>query len=86
MSTAEHCGIISEGKFQGHQKSARYGTPEMAREVIRLLEDEGHPKSGVFIMLGHEEGIVAFGRSAEEAGDALLSSLSRYQDCISKKG
>jgi len=53
-----------------------YGTPEMAREVARLARETPLLESRVFAMGGHEDGVVAFGRSADEAGAALLSTLA----------
>jgi L-ribulose-5-phosphate 4-epimerase len=49
-----------------------YGTPEMAREVARLYHDTDLPEGRVFAMAGHEEGLVCFGKTLEEAGWTLL--------------
>lgn len=54
-----------------------YGTPQMAAEVERLLADEQQRRLGIFIMGGHEDGVVAFGPSAEEAGTTLVRWLAR---------
>lgn len=54
-----------------------YGTPEMAAEVRRLFGTADFSAGPVFAMGGHEDGVVAFGRSAEEAGTALLRQLAR---------
>ncbi|RMG10978.1 MAG: class II aldolase/adducin family protein [Deltaproteobacteria bacterium] len=54
-----------------------YGTPEMARAVAALLERA--PAARVFVMRGHEDGIVSFGASAEEAGHALLEAQQRAE-------
>ncbi|NJL28355.1 MAG: class II aldolase/adducin family protein [Thermoanaerobaculia bacterium] len=54
-----------------------YGTPEMAREVERLYRSSVLPSLGVFAMGGHEDGIVAFGKSAEQTGEVLLRFLAR---------
>ncbi len=51
-----------------------YGTPEMAEAVISLLRNT---PAGVFSMGGHEDGIVAWGKDAAEAGCRLLESLAR---------
>lgn len=59
------------------RESIAYGTPEMAGEVRRLLEDPAVREGRGFAMGGHEDGIVAFGRTAEEAGSVLLSLLAR---------
>lgn len=57
-----------------------YGTPEMAREVERLYRSSALPDLGILAMGGHEDGIVAFGRTAEEAGQVTLRYLARaYQ-------
>ncbi len=50
-----------------------YGTPAMAREVERLLRESDLRRRRVFAMAGHEDGVIAFGRSVEDAGQALLA-------------
>ncbi len=50
-----------------------YGTPEMAREIHRLLSTSEH---GLFAMGGHEEGIISCGRSLVEAEALLNTQLS----------
>ena len=50
-----------------------YGTPEMAREFRRLYRDTQFAACGVAVMAGHEEGIIAFGDSLEEATRRILS-------------
>ncbi len=54
-----------------------YGTPEMAEEVGRLYRETDVRTRGLFAMGGHEDGLVAFGRTAEEAGTVLLTTLAR---------
>jgi ribulose-5-phosphate 4-epimerase/fuculose-1-phosphate aldolase len=60
-----------------------YGTPEMAREVQRLYRSTVLPERPILAMGGHDDGIVVFGRSPEDAGQVLLTWLARaYQvDC-----
>ncbi len=61
-------------------ESVAYGTPQMAEEVARLFQETRVEARKLFSMGGHEDGIVAFGRTAEEAGHALLIALARaYQ-------
>ncbi len=50
-----------------------YGTPEMAREFRRLYEETDFARSGVAVMAGHEEGLVAVGATIEEAAERLLA-------------
>jgi L-ribulose-5-phosphate 4-epimerase len=54
-----------------------YGTPEMADEVRRLYLDSDMIQKRIFGMAGHEDGIVTFGHTAEEAGFVLLGFLAR---------
>jgi ribulose-5-phosphate 4-epimerase/fuculose-1-phosphate aldolase len=52
-----------------------YGTPAMASEVQRI-----YPVAachGVFAMGGHQDGVVAFGDSVEQAGQRLVDVLAR---------
>lgn len=51
-----------------------YGTPEMALQVGYLVLDAKNP---VIAMGGHEDGIIAFGRTVEEAATSLIRCLSR---------
>lgn len=54
-----------------------YGTPEMAQEVARLWRTTSLPETRVFVMRGHTDGVVAFGKSVDEAGGALIAVLAR---------
>jgi L-ribulose-5-phosphate 4-epimerase len=56
-------------------ESVAYGTPEMAKEVRRLITDMGSP--GIFSMGGHEDGIFTFGRSLADAGQLMVRELVR---------
>jgi ribulose-5-phosphate 4-epimerase/fuculose-1-phosphate aldolase len=58
-----------------------YGTPAMAQEVERLFEDADHIEAGVFVMGGHEDGVIAFGRTADEAGSVLMLALAHGYAC-----
>jgi hypothetical protein len=53
-----------------------YGSPEMAAEVARLFAQTDVAARGIFSMGGHEDGIVAFGPSADAAGATLLAALA----------
>jgi ribulose-5-phosphate 4-epimerase/fuculose-1-phosphate aldolase len=53
-------------------KAVKYGTAEMAYEVMRLFKLT-HLRSGkIFVMAGHEGGIVTFGSDLEEAFAVLM--------------
>lgn len=55
----------------------QYGSPEMAREVCRLATEMGTQACGVFAMGGHQDGLVAYGATAEEPGEQLLALNAR---------
>lgn len=67
------------------EKTIAYGTPAMADAVQKLILSQESCPSGFFSMLGHEDGILSYGNSAEIAGrliiDALTRSLSLSLDC-----
>jgi ribulose-5-phosphate 4-epimerase/fuculose-1-phosphate aldolase len=50
-----------------------YGTVAMAQEVARLFSATNVLQQGVFTMAGHEDGVVAFGSSADQAAQRLIS-------------
>jgi len=54
-----------------------YGSPEMAAEVARLFRETPVRQTRIFSMAGHEDGIVAFGPTAEEAAGVLARTLAQ---------
>lgn len=46
-----------------------YGTQEMANAAYDLLKNKS---SGIFVMKGHEDGIISYGTSVEDAGKNIL--------------
>lgn len=56
---------------------ATYGTPAMAKAVARLLQARASEDHGIFAMGGHEDGIIAYGRDMDAAGDCLFDALQR---------
>ena len=52
--------------------SVAYGTPEMARELVRLYRETEFAREGVAQMAGHEDGIVSFGNNIRNAAQRLL--------------
>ena len=52
-----------------------YGTPAMANEIVRLFKETDLASEKIFVMAGHEEGIVSFGKDVNEAGNILLAAL-----------
>jgi ribulose-5-phosphate 4-epimerase/fuculose-1-phosphate aldolase len=52
--------------------AAKYGTPEMAREIMRLFETNDVQRRKILVMAGHQGGIVTFGRNLAEAFAVLM--------------
>jgi len=57
--------------------SIEYGTPGMATEVQRLYGEGIFAERRILAMGGHEDGIITFGKSPEDAGAVLLRWLGR---------
>jgi L-ribulose-5-phosphate 4-epimerase len=53
-----------------------YGTVEMAKAVEQLFQSGALRQRSLFTMLGHEDGIVAFGSNMQEAAWELIKYLS----------
>jgi len=49
-----------------------YGTPEMADEIKRLWKEMNLKNDNIFVMGGHEEGIVVFGKNLKDTYDLLM--------------
>jgi L-ribulose-5-phosphate 4-epimerase len=57
--------------------AATNGTPAMAEEVQRLYREGTFASTRVAAMGGHEDGVLAFGNTAEDAGTALVAQFAR---------
>lgn len=53
-----------------------YGTVEMAAAVEQLFQSGKLTQTSLFTMLGHEDGVVAFGSNMQEAAWELIKYLS----------
>ncbi len=64
-----------------------YGSRAMAVAVEKLFQSGQLNAVSLFTMLGHEDGIIAFGKSIQEAADQLIHCLAaaiaidRYANC-----
>lgn len=50
-----------------------YGTPQMANEIRRLYLDTKFRQKALAVMAGHDEGIISFGVTLEEAAMRVLN-------------
>lgn len=63
--------------------SIRYGTPEMADAVPALFARNLLSEQSVFVMLGHEDGVVSFGGTIADASQTLIRTLALAMQAIS---
>ena len=58
--------------------TAEYGTAEMVKEIASLYESKDPFQESIFVMKGHEDGIIAFGKNIKEAELTLYSMIQKY--------
>jgi L-ribulose-5-phosphate 4-epimerase len=63
-------------------KAIAYGTLEMAYEIMRLFPVSDLRSREIFVMAGHESGIVTFGKNLEDAFDVLMRERRESAPCI----
>ena len=62
-----------------------YGTPQMAQAFEQVLSDKEAKQKHIIVMGGHEDGVVSYGATAEEAGTNLVNCLSQSLQLVSNK-
>ena len=68
--------LLKEG-YPATAANIPYGTPEMAN-TMALLVNHQHSPTGLMVMAGHEEGIVAYGPTVDLAFEQIQSVYSQY--------
>jgi ribulose-5-phosphate 4-epimerase/fuculose-1-phosphate aldolase len=63
-------------------KAIAYGTPEMAYEIMRLFTESDVRSRQIFVMAGHEGGIVTFGKNFEDAFGVVMRERRESSPCI----
>ncbi len=66
--------LIKE-KSPAIEDSIEYGTAAMALAAKSLIQQQTH---GFFVMKGHQDGLVAYGSTAQEAGIIILQLYRQY--------
>ena len=56
-----------------------YGTPAMAMELDRLYRMGGFKEAGIAVLAGHDDGLISFGTTVEEAATRMLSLARRAE-------
>lgn len=62
--------LMLNGDYDAIEEGIAYGTQEMAHAASELMKNK---TSGIFVMKGHEDGIISYGTTAEEAGKIILN-------------
>lgn len=71
VHSADMFGFMLERDYPATAPEAEFGTREMAREIQELVA--GAPAcEGIFVMAGHEDGIIAYGRTTAMAHRKIL--------------
>ena len=58
--------------------TAEYGTAEMVHEIANIYQSRNPFEYNAFVMKGHEDGIITFGRNIQEAELKLYQVLQQY--------
>jgi L-ribulose-5-phosphate 4-epimerase len=58
-------------------RTAEYGTPEMANEIMQLFTRTDMHRRKIVVMAGHEGGILTFGKGLEEAFAVLIGEREK---------
>jgi L-ribulose-5-phosphate 4-epimerase len=64
-------------KYPTTPEYAEFGTPELAKEIIRLFKSHVVIGNKIIILGGHREGILTFGSTLEEAVKILLGFIKK---------
>ncbi len=82
ITTVIHIHSLALWKFMKTKNTlfttAEYGTTEMVKEIVGLYDNLDPLVNNTFVMRGHEEGIITFGSSVEEAELALYNIMQVY--------
>lgn len=77
-----HCFWLWEkllGNYPATSAEIEYGTPEMALAVKLLASGMKMNDEKIIVMGGHQEGILAFGSSLNEATSEIINIYNRYK-------
>ncbi len=58
--------------------TAEYGTAQMVEEIASLYKNTNPFNESIFVMRGHEDGVMAFGKTVKEAELTLFSMIQKY--------
>jgi len=64
---------VNLGELPTTGSDIAYGTPDMAMEIDRLYRVGGFKEAGIAVLAGHEDGLISFGTTLEEAALRMLN-------------
>ena len=62
-----------------------YGTPEMALEIQNIVLTLNKGQDAILVMGGHEDGIVAWGKTPGDAGTCILKYYEYFNESLKSK-
>jgi ribulose-5-phosphate 4-epimerase/fuculose-1-phosphate aldolase len=68
--------FMLRNNYDKTSREVEYGTQEMASSAKACISDK---TTGIFAMEGHEDGIIAYGTSAEATGKIILDTLKEFK-------
>lgn len=75
-SSALFEAMLRDG-FPKTSPEAEYGTPEIAREIRRVVAAGGQPR-GSLVMGGHQDGVIVYAENVERAEAVVMELARRY--------
>lgn len=60
--------------------NAAFGTPDMAREFLRLWRESAFAETGIAVMAGHDAGLISIGSDLQEASERILALDRQYRN------
>lgn len=68
-----------QGVMPTSRKEVPYGTVKMAHEIFRLFQETDLLQKKILVMAGHEDGLITFGESLDEAGNLIFKVFEEFK-------
>ena len=73
MTVVELAREVGYDRLPTTDPDIAYGTPDMAMELDQLYRMGGLKEAGIAVLAGHEDGLISFGTTIEEAALRMLN-------------
>jgi L-ribulose-5-phosphate 4-epimerase len=67
--------LLADARIPATSPQAAFGTPEMATDIGAIIKARKDP-SGLLVMTGHQDGIIAWGSTVSEAYEVLINNFT----------